>query len=243
MATPQGKLNGNRILASLPAEEMAVLQPELERVPLELKQVLQKADQPLSHIWFPRCGVASMVSHMTDGASVEVATIGREGMVGLSVVLEAEEMAHRTFIQIEGQADRMPTSRFRALHDRLPNCRRIMLRYAASLVTQIAQGSACNRLHPIEARCARWMLQTHDRVDSDHFTLTHEFLAQMLGVTRPSVTVATGILEKARLIDYNRGEVAILDRSGLEDATCECYRIITRESERLLSLGTRPSRS
>ena len=108
-----------------------------------------------------------------------------------------------------------------------------MLRYTLSLVTQISQGSACNRLHPIEARCARWLLQTHDRVDGDSFPLTHEFLAQMLGVTRPSVTIAAGILQKAGLIHYVRGVVDILDRPRLERAACECYAIITREFRRL----------
>ena len=129
--------------------------------------------------------------------------------------------------------------RYRALADRLPVLARTMLRYAAALVTQISQGSACNRLHPIEERCARWLLLTHDRVDGDRFTLTHEFLAQMLGVTRPSVRIAAGILQKAGLIRYSRGDVDILDRERLEGAACECYRIVTAEFGKLIDARAR----
>jgi CRP-like cAMP-binding protein len=226
---------GNALLDSLPPNELALLRPELERVPLRLRQDLQNVGQPLSHIWFIRSGVASMVSAMADGTSVEVATIGRESVVGVSIVLEADEMAQHIFIQIEGEADRLPKEAFRALRDRLPALNRIMLRAAAALMTQIAQGSACNRMHPIEARCARWLLQTRDRVDSDHFYLTQEFLAQMLGVTRPSVTIAAGVLQKSGVIEYNRGDVTIVDRARLEEAACECYGIVKGESERLVS--------
>jgi CRP-like cAMP-binding protein len=225
----------NKVLRSLPADELELISGELERVPLRFRQVLQANEQPLSHLWFPSSGVISMVSDMADGSTVEVATVGREGFVGISIVLEAEEMAQRLFAQIEGEADRLPAERFRALRGRLPALNRMMLRYAAALITMIAQGSACNRMHPIEARCARWLLQTRDRVDSDHFQLTHEFLAQMLGVTRPSVTIAAGILQKAGIIEYNRGDVTIVDRERLEEASCECYAIVKAESERLVS--------
>ena len=155
-------------------------------------------------------------------------------MVGLSEVLGADRLAQLVFFQVPGEGFRIPVERYRELSDRLPALRRLMLRYAASLVTQIAQGSACNRLHDIEARCARWLLMTHDRVDGDIFILTHEFLAQMLGVTRPSVTIAAGILQKAGLISYVRGEMEILDRARLEEASCECYGIIVREFEHLV---------
>jgi CRP-like cAMP-binding protein len=225
----------NRVLKSLPAEELELLRAELERAPLTFRQVLQDIDQPLTHLWFPRTGVLSMVSEMEDGSVVEVATVGREGLVGISVVLEADEMAQRIFAQIEGEGDRIPVERFRALRHQLPALNRMMLRYAASLVTMVAQGSACNRMHPIDARCARWLLQTHDRVDSDGFYLTHEFLAQMLGVTRPSVTIAAGILQQAGMIEYNRGQVTIVDRGRLEDASCECYGVVKSEMDRLVS--------
>ena len=227
--------NENKLLGSLPASERDLLHSELERVPLRLKDVLQAPDRPLTHVWFPRSGVLSMVSDMADCATVEVATVGREGFIGISVALEADEMAQRIFAQIAGEADRLSIERFRSMRDRLPVLGRMMLRYAAALVTMIAQGSACNRVHPIEARCARWLLQTRDRVDSDQFHLTHEFLAQMLGVTRPSVTIAAGILQKAGVIRYNRGDVSILDRKRLEDASCECYAVVKAEADRLVS--------
>jgi CRP-like cAMP-binding protein len=136
-------------------------------------------------------------------------------------------------VQIPGEADRVDAAAFVRLLDRLPILRRLLLRYTVAFITQIAQGSACNRAHPIEARCARWLLMTHDRVDSDDFPLTQEFLGQMLGVTRPSVSIAANMLQKAGLIRYVRGQITILDRAGLEAALCECYDLITREFRRV----------
>lgn len=238
MPKPTGGLaSANRLLSAVPEAELALIGPELERVPLQTRMVLQEPEQPLTHVWFPCSGVASMLSQMIDGAVVEVATVGREGMVGISTILEADRLAQLVFVQIPGEGYRLPVERFRQLADRLPSLRRLMLRYAGTLVTQIAQGSACNRLHDIELRCARWLLMSHDRVDGDCFQLTHDFLAQMLGVTRPSVTIAAGILQKAGLIRYQRGEVTILNRAGLEDAACECYRVITDEFSQLIETG------
>lgn len=142
-------------------------------------------------------------------------------------------MANRVFVQIPGEAERLPAAAFSALIERLPALRRLMLRYALALVTQVAQGSACNRLHPVEARCARWLLMTHDRVDGDAFPLTQDFLAQMLGASRPSVSIAAGVLQKAGLIRYTRGVIEVLDRPGLEAASCECYGVIAGEFRRL----------
>jgi CRP-like cAMP-binding protein len=224
----------NALLAALPENERTALEPHLERVALAFKQVIQEVDEPLAHLWFPSSGVMSMVSTMEDGAVVEVATIGREGMVGLGAVLGTDRMGQQVFCQVIGEADRLPLSGFQRLRSELPGLNLLLLRYAAALVTQIAQGSACNRLHPIEARSARWLLMTHDRVDGDSFELTHDFLAQMLGVTRPSVTIAAGMLQRAGLIRYVRGVVDILDRGRLEDASCECYALITAELARLV---------
>ncbi|WP_426959624.1 Crp/Fnr family transcriptional regulator [Muricoccus radiodurans] len=224
----------NALLAALPEEERTLFLGEVERVPLAFKRVLQELDEPVTHLWFPRSGVASMLSEMTDGSIVEVATVGREGVLGLPLVLDAGQSAQRVLVQIPGEADRMTAAAFARLRPRLPGLERLLLRYALSLVTQVSQGSACNRLHPIEARCARWLLLTHDRVDGDSFPLTHEFLSQMLGVTRPSVTIAAGMLQRAGLIRYGRGVVEVLDRAGLEGASCECYGVITREFRRLL---------
>jgi CRP-like cAMP-binding protein len=229
-----GPLSANLLLSILPQDELAVLEPELEHVALPFEQVLQEWEQPLSHLWFPCTGVGSILSLMADGASVEVATVGREGMVGVSVVLGASRLAHTVFVQVPGEGFRIPVERYAQLQRRLPVFERVLLRYAAALVTQIAQGSACNRLHDIEARCARWLLMTHDRVEGDSFRLTHEFLGQMLGVTRPTVTIAAGTLQRAGLISYVRGQVSILDRPRLEQAACECYAIIADEFRQLL---------
>ena len=224
----------NALLSVLPPEEHALFLAEAEPAPLEYSAILQEVDQPVSHLWFPRSGVMSVLTEMEDGATVEVATIGREGMAGLPLVLDARQSTQRIFVQVPGEAHRLSAATFARLRPRLPALERLLLRYALSLVIQVSQGSACNRLHPIEARCARWLLLTHDRVDGNSFRLTHEFLAQMLGVTRPSVTIAAGILQKAGLIHYARGVMEILDRPGLEAASCECYGVITREFHRLI---------
>ena len=224
----------NPLLAALPPEERELLEPGLEPVELTLKLTLEEPGRPIAHIWFPSHGVASMVAEMADGSMVEVATIGREGFVGLPLILDAPATANRTFVQIPGKGDRIPSAAFKALLPRLPALHRLMLRYTLTVVTQIAQGSACNRLHPIEARCARWLLMTHDRVDGDVFPLTHEFLSVMLGVTRPSVSIAAGMLQRAGLVRYARGVVEVLDRPGLEAASCECYQIITDSFRRLV---------
>jgi CRP-like cAMP-binding protein len=223
----------NALLAALPAQERELLTRELEPVELTFKQVLEEPGRPIGHVWFPRSGVTCMFSQMEDGSAVEVATLGREGFVGLPIVLGAQRMAHRVLVQIPGEGDRIPAAALTALLPRLPALHRVMLRCALALVTQIAQGSACNRLHPVEQRCARWLLMTHDRVDGDSFPLTQEFLGQMLGITRPSVSIAAGMLQRAGLVRYARGVITVLDRAGLEEAACECYRLIADEFRRL----------
>jgi CRP-like cAMP-binding protein len=233
-AKPFDSRNRNAILNAAPEAERAILDSQLESVELPFNQILQEPYEPMRHMWFPSSGVCSILSAMEDGTSVEIATVGREGFVGLPIVLDARLSGQRTIVQISGAGQRLPAATYLRLKGELPGFERVLLRYALSLVGQIAQGSACNRLHPIEARCARWLLQTHDRVDGDTFTLTHEFLAQMLGVTRPSVTIAAGMLQKAGLIRYVRGVVDVLDRPGLEAASCECYRVIVEDFRRLL---------
>lgn len=227
----------NSLIAVLPPDERATLQAHLTRTPLNTRKILQEPDQPIEQVWFIHSGVMSMISEMEDGGIVEFASVGREGVVGVPILLGADRMSQRVFCQIPGEADAIAASVLRRLLDQIPTLRRLMLRYVVTLITQMAQGSACNRLHPIEARCARWLLMTHDRVDGDSFPLTQEFLAQMLGVTRPSVSIAAGMLQKAGLITYVRGVITILDRTGLGDASCECYGVITREFQRLVEDG------
>ena len=226
----------NLLLTLVPPDELARIEPHLEQVDLEFRHSIYKDGQPNAFAYFPHAGVLSIVSPANDegGLIVEIATIGLEGMVGLPLLLGGENTPGECFAQVAGQAARIPATEFQELVDALPTFRRVLLRYTQALITQIAQGAACNRMHPIEERCARWLLMTQDRVGAAHYRLTQEFLAQMLGVRRPSVSVAAGILQKAGLITYSRGLIVVSDRKGLEAASCSCYRVITDEFRRLV---------
>jgi len=224
----------NRLLAKLPRHELEALSPDVESVKLDLKQVLHAPFEPIEHVFFVTHGVASMVNEPESGDIVEFATIGPEGMVGFPILLGAKSVPSRAIMQIPGDALRMKADDFEAVLARTPTLHNLLLRYAMALLNQIAQGVSCNRLHEVQERCARWLLQTHDRVDGDTFPMTHEFLAQMLGVHRPTVSVAAAMLQKAGLIDYARGRLTIINRDGLEAASCPCYGIIKEEYDRLL---------
>lgn len=224
----------NRLLGALPPEEMEILRPHLTEVPLIFRERLYEAGEPIRHVWFPNSGVVSMVTELAEGDPVELATIGPEGMVGIALILGSERMENIAFNQIAGDALRMDAAQFRSSLEQCPALHRLLLRYTAALMQQISQGAACNRMHSVEERCARWLLMTHDRVYTPKFLLTQEFLAQMLGVRRPTVSLAAGMLQKAGLIHYVRGEVTICDREGLEAAACECYQVIRKEFERLV---------
>jgi CRP-like cAMP-binding protein len=225
----------NRILDALPSKEYKRLLPVLSPVSLEMKRRLLEPGTAIDTIYFPRSAVVSLLTTMDGGSAVEVATIGNEGIVGVPVFLGAQAMGARDFyqVQVPGHAVAMDTAAFLESTRRDP-LRGLVQRYAQALFSQITQQVACNGLHSVEERCSRWMLLTHDRVGGDEFPLTQEFLAQMLGVRRASVTVAAGILQKAGFIRYSRGRVAIVDRDGLENSSCECYRIIRTEFDRLL---------
>ena len=225
---------GNRLLDSLPRADIERLRPHLEAVSVEIRHVVYEPDGPITHVYFPTSCVISLVTYLDDGTSVEMATIGLEGMVGLPIFLGSDTMPSRAFGQVAGEALRIEAAAFRAEIKRNGPLVRVLNRYTQALFNQVAQTTACNRVHLLEQRCARWLLQTHDRVGSDQFSLTQEFLAQMLGVRRPGVSAAAGLLQKAGLIRYARGRITVLDRSGLESASCECYRVIKREFDRLL---------
>jgi CRP-like cAMP-binding protein len=223
----------NRLLAALPGSAYERLLPALEPVSLSLRQTIYEAEQPIEYVYFVRVGVISMVSVMQDGTIIEVATVGNEGMVGLPVFLGADTIAMHAFVQIPGAAMRMKAT---ALREEVRNggaLAALLQRYTQALLIQIAQGAACNRVHSIEERCARWLLMTHDRVGADEFPLTQKFLSQMLGARRASVNRAARVLQQAGFIRYRRGQITILDREGLESAACECYTVIKREYERL----------
>lgn len=230
---------GNRLLAALVAiapADAAWLEGHLEPVTLALGEVVAAAGEPFRHVYFPESAVRSVISRMADGAAVEVGTVGNEGMVGIAAFLEAEAGVIETLAQIPGSAQRASAAAFVAGAHARPDMRRLLNRYTASYLTQVAQTAACNRLHGIEARCARWLLMTHDRVsEAERFPLTQEFLAIMLGVRRSGVNVAAGALRDAGIIRYSRGAVRVLDRPGLEAAACECYGVVRGQYDRLLA--------
>jgi CRP-like cAMP-binding protein len=223
-----------RILASLPPSSYRRLLSKMEVVRFPRNLSLQEPQKPASHVYFPRNGVASIVTRMTDGRTIEVATIGNEGFVGLSTYLGNSRFPMDTFVQIPGEAVRMDVDAFRREVRADEAFANPIRRYAQALLIQIGQSVACNRVHPIEQRCARWLLMSHDRVLGEEIDLTQEFLAEMLGVRRAGVTQAAGALKRRKLIDYRRGKIRILDRKGLEKAACECYAFIRSEHDRQL---------
>jgi CRP-like cAMP-binding protein len=228
----------NRLLAMLPASEGVRLASELELVSLEVRDFLYEENKPIEHVFFPVSGVLSLISQMEDGRGIEVATIGNEGMVGLPVFLQATlTSAHRAFAQVPGESLRMRASVFNDFIGGSQNggLHLVLSRYTQALMSMIARAVACNALHTVHQRACRWLLTTHDRVDSDEFLLTQEFLGQMLGVTRASVNEVAQELQDAGVVQYSRGRMTILDRAGLEQRSCECYRVIRGEFDRLLT--------
>jgi CRP-like cAMP-binding protein len=224
----------NRLLTALSRDLQIRLLPGMEKVSLPIRQVLYEADAPITHVYFPLSGVMSLVVTLKQGPSVEVATIGNEGMVGTPVFLGAERSPSHVFSQVAGQALKMRADGFKRALEEHAELVDVVRRYTQGMVNQISQTTACNHVHSVQARMCRWLLMTHDRVGADEFHLTQEFLAQMLGVRRPSVTVAAGILQRAGLIRYQRGRIRVADRAGLEAAACECYETVRQEFDRLL---------
>jgi CRP-like cAMP-binding protein len=223
----------NHVLAALPPAEYRRISSKLEDVPFRKGQPLKEPERPISHVYFPRTGIASIVTRMSEGGTIEVATIGNEGIVGLFASLGSGRPSLEAFVQVPGDAVRMTSAAFRQ-EARTGALGNLIRRYTQAFVTQIGQTAACNRVHPVDKRCARWLLMLADRVPGDEFSLTQEFLAEMLGVRRASVTVAAGHLKRRGLIDYRRGRIRILDHKGLEKAACECYRLIRSEHDNLV---------
>jgi CRP-like cAMP-binding protein len=233
-AAPTGQAaERNRVLLALPPDEYAWVSARLEPVEIAQGEVLAEAQEPFRHVYFPETAVCSVVNVLEDGGVVEIGTVGREGMVGLSAFLDAGASPSRTIGQIPGSAQRAPATLFADGADQRPVLRRVLRRYTHVFLTQVAQTAACNRAHVLEQRCARWLLMTHDRAGRDTFPLTHEFLAFMLGVRRAGVTEALGALQQAGLIRYSRGVITVVDRPALERAACECYRVVRSHFERL----------
>lgn len=229
-----GPLYRNRVLAALPREDRVRIGVCLETVTLRDGVVLAEPHQSLTHVYFPETGLASIVAIMGNGDTAEAGMVGRESAVGLSVYLGSPTVPARIVWQVPGRAVRMAAEDFRREADAPgPFQRRVRLGVQA-LMVQLTQSVGCNRLHPLEQRCARWLLGSRDRVDRDEFRLTQEFLALMLGVHRPSVTLVAGSLAEQGCISYRRGTISILDREGLEQVACECYRVVRDETRRLM---------
>jgi|SRR5579883_2005658 len=234
MPTTDGPRGSNRLLARLPGDEYRLLAPSLNPVTLVSGETLFRPHEPLAFLYFPLDGVVSLVIRAETRIALEVATIGNEGVVGLPILLGADRLPYECVVQVPGWFLRLPAAAARELAAAESTLRDDAGRYALALLAQISQSLACNGLHPAVQRCARWLLMTHDRVLTEEFLLTHDYLAQMLGVRRATVTTVLGELRQAGLLDYRRGAVVILDRSGLEAAARACYGLIRGEYERLL---------
>jgi CRP-like cAMP-binding protein len=222
----------NRLLASL-SNDYERLRPHLESVRLEYKRSLYEVNKPIEFVYFLETGVSSLVNTMANGDASEVGTIGNEGVVGLPILLSDLQAPTSVYMQVPGAGLRMKASFFKEELQRSESLRTAMLHYAHAFFNQVAQSASCAHFHPLEQRCCRWLLMTHDRMQSDQFLLTQEFLGMMLGVRRAGVTAAAGALQSRGLIRYKYGRVTILDHEGLQKLSCECYGISKMEFDRL----------
>jgi len=224
----------NYLLASLPAADYDRLAPAFDVMPLKLRETLHKAGEAVRYVYFPGGGFVSVVTVLENGSMVEVATIGREGVAGLTALLDDIASPSETLVQAEMDVCyRMTTKAFRQEMDHRGAFYALVTRYTYAFFGVIAQSTACNAVHSIEQRLARWLLLARDRVEKDDFPLTQEFVAMMLGATRPTVTLVAGTLQRSGLITYQRGHVTIVDRQKLEVASCECYRTSTEMLRRV----------
>lgn len=223
----------NRILASLAPDELRPLRPHLSFVQLSQGTTLTQAGRKAEYVCFIETGLASIVTTMRDGTSVEAGIVGFEGIAGLPVLLGSDSMPNRTFMQIPGSGFRVKAALLGRELEKPGKLRQKLQSYVQAHLTQVSQTAACNRLHDVAERLARWLLMCQDRIASDTLEITHQSLGDMLGTPRPTVTLAAGILQRAGLMEYRRGRVKILNRKGLEKAACECYATIQREYKRL----------
>lgn len=226
--------NSNLLLSTLSNEEYQAIAPRLHNVSLAQKDTLHVRNEAQKYVYFPTTAVISVLTFMSSGVAVEVGTIGREGFVGIEVLAGGVHATETSICQVEGEALRMTTNDFNEAISGDTPLRRITQRYMLVYLSLISQSVACNRLHTIEERFARWILMTHDRVDGDQFNLTQEFIADMLGVHRPSVSLVANAFQQAGFIRYSRGKMSILSRAGLEETSCECYEVVRSQFDRML---------
>lgn len=224
--SPQSNWPRNRLLLALPSRNLKELLPELEHVPCQREQVLMDADNALDHVFFPDSGVVSVMAVYSDGGTIEMATIGREGCTGMQAVFGAKSSSVRFLVQIPGTAAKMLRSAFTRAMESMPSFRSLMQAYVHAFLEQVMVSVACNGAHGLKERLARWLLMMRDRSDEDVLPLTQNLLAEMLGVQRPSITNVAREMERAGLIERGRRQITILDRQALTRASCECYQLV-----------------
>ena len=225
----------NHLLDALPKEDYARLSSHAELIQLKLGDVLYEPGVKMRYVYFPTTAIISLLYVMEDGASAEIAVVGNEGMLGVSLFMGGDTTPSRAVVQNSGHAYRMKSDLLKVEFERFGATMHLLLRYTQALITQMAQTAVCNRHHTIDQQLCRWLLLSLDRLPSNEVTMTQELIANMLGVRREGVTEAAGNLQKAHLIDYRRGHITVLDRAGLEARSCECYQVVKTETDRLLS--------
>jgi len=230
----------NHLLAALPAEDYARLLPHLELVALPLGHVLHESGVEMRHVYFPTDTIVSLLYVMEDGASAEIAVVGNEGIVGVALFMGGETTPSRAVVQSAGHVHRLRGQLLKDEFFRAGPMQRLLLRYTQALLTQMAQTAVCNRHHSLDQQFCRWLLLSLDRLPSNELVMTQELIANMLGVRREGVTEAAGNVQRAGLIEYNRGRIVVLDRAGLEARTCECYAVVKKEFDRLLPEAAKP---
>ncbi len=224
----------NHLLAALPSEDYERIFANLERIPLPLGESLYESGIQMSYVYFPINSIVSLLYVMEDGSSAEIAVVGNEGIVGVSLFMGGESTPSRAVVQSAGHAYRLRGPLLKHEFYRAGPMQRLLLRYTQALLTQMAQTAVCNRHHTLDQQFCRWLLLSFDRLNSDELVMTQELIAGMLGVRREGVTEAAGNVQKAGLIKYSRGHITILDRAGLEKRACECYAVVKKEFDRLL---------
>jgi CRP-like cAMP-binding protein len=232
----------NHLLAALSAADFAALEPKLESITLALGDVLHESGEEMDYVYFPVTVIISLLYIMENGSTAEIGVVGNEGVMGIAHFMGGGTMPNRAIVQSAGDAFRMNVKQIKEEFARGGALQRLLLRYTQALMTQISQTAVCNRLHSIEEQLCRWLLLSHDRLESDTLVMTHELIANMLGVRREGVTVAAGHLQAKKLISYARGTITILDRKGLEANVCECYKVVRVEYDRLLGDYSSPNK-
>jgi len=233
----------NQLLAALPAAEYARLQPHLDAIALPLGWALYESGDRQAHVFFPTDGIVSLLYVMENGASAEIAVTGNEGLIGVSLFMGGGSTPSRAIVQSAGHAYRLSANILKREFELGGSLQHLLLRYTQALITQMAQTAVCNRHHAVEQQLCRWLLLSLDRLSSNEIHMTQELIANMLGVRREGITEAAGRLQESRLIRYQRGQIAVLDRPGLERRVCECYAVVKRECDRLLKYDDAPGRT